>query len=145
GLIRVTFELPANVKLIDPATSEPSVETFVDVWRSVPTVHEWKITGQAGGHPAPQFLDGLHSFQRVLFTNSRVRALADAMDAGTTPLPDPDAPLSPLEQQGKVVFTRACAQCHGGPRMSTPAVPVIRYHDVAAGCPRPVDTAMPPR
>jgi hypothetical protein len=183
GLIRVTFDLPANIKLIDPATNVPSAETFVDIWRSVPTVNDVKITGPDGenpwprdpnrsggyqldarvgtlqeqalgallnhaqlpGPPSPQFLDDLHSFQRVLFTNNRVRALADAMDAGTTPLPDPDAPLSPLEQQGKVVFTRACAQCHGGPRQSTPAVPVIRYHDVAAGCPRPVDTVTPPR
>jgi hypothetical protein len=183
GLIRVTFALPANVKLVDPVTNEPSAETFVDVWRSVPTVNDVKITGPDGvnpwprdpnrsggyqldarvatlqqqalgaltnhaqveGVPSQQFLDDLHSFQRVLFTNNRVRALADALDAGTTPLPDPDPPLTPLEQQGKVVFTRACAQCHGGPRQSTPAAPVIRYHDVFAGCPRPVDTVTPPR
>ena len=31
------------------------------------------------------------------------------------PLPDPDPPLNALEQDGKVVFERACAQCHGGP------------------------------
>ena len=41
--------------------------------------------------------------------------------AGTTPLPDPDPPLNELEQQGKAVFMRACAQCHGGPGQSTPA------------------------
>ena len=34
---------------------------------------------------------------------------------GPTPLPDPDPPLSALEQQGKAVFARSCAQCHGGP------------------------------
>jgi hypothetical protein len=47
--------------------------------------------------PDPQFLDDLHSFQRVLFTNRRVRALADAIDAGASPLPDPDPRLSALE------------------------------------------------
>ena len=74
---------------------------------------------QVEGAPSQQFLDDLHSFQRVLFTNSRVRALSEAIDAGTTPLPDPDPPLNPLEQQGKVVFARACAHCHGGPGQST--------------------------
>ena len=37
GLVRITFPLPANIKLIDPATNAPSSETFVDVWRMVPT------------------------------------------------------------------------------------------------------------
>ena len=45
----------------------------------------------------------------------RVRALADAVSAGISPLPDPDPPLNALEQQGKLVFQRACAHCHGGP------------------------------
>ena len=67
-------------------------------------------------HAPPQrMLDDLSSFQRVLFTNHRVRALADAVREGTVPLPDPDPPLNELEEQGKVVFVRACAQCHGGP------------------------------
>ena len=65
--------------------------------------------------PAQQLLDDLSSFQRVLFTNHRVRALSDAVRAGTTPLPDPDPRLNQLEQQGKVVFDRACRHCHGGP------------------------------
>jgi cytochrome c peroxidase len=74
-----------------------------------------------------------------------VRALADAIDAGDDPLPDPDPSLDALEQAGKVVFTRSCAQCHGGPRTSTPQAPVIRYHPIATQCPRPVDTVTPPR
>jgi hypothetical protein len=183
GLIRVSFDLPGNVKLVDPATNAPSAETFVDVWRSVPTVNDVKLTGPDGLNPWPrdpnrtggyqldarvgtlqeqalgalvhhaqvpqapveQFLDDLHSFQRVLFTNSRVRALSDAIDAGTTPLPDPDPPLNALEQQGKAVFQRACAQCHGGPAQTTAPLPVVRYHDIASQCPRPVDPVSPPR
>jgi cytochrome c peroxidase len=96
--------------------------------------------------PSQQMLDDLAAFQRVLFTNARVRALADAVDAGTFPLPDPDPPLTELEQQGKAVFTRACAHCHGGPGQSTTVPPVVlRYHDISTQCPRPVDTMAPAR
>jgi cytochrome c peroxidase len=183
GLVRVTFPLPANVRLIDPASDAPSDETFVDVWRSVPTVNDVALTGPDGvnpwprgpnpsggyqldarfqtlqeqalaaftahaqaGNAAPQrMLDDLASFQRILFTNRRVRALSDAVRAGTAPLPDADGPLTPLEQAGKVVFVRACTQCHGGPGQSTPQRPAIRFHDIASQCPRPVDTVAPAR
>jgi cytochrome c peroxidase len=183
GLIRITFDLPANMRLVDPVTNAPSAETFVDVWRMVPTVNDVKLTGPDGQNPWPrdpnrtggyqldgrimtlqdqalaalvvhaqvenapsqEFLDDLHSFQRVLFTNERVRALSEAIDAGTTPLPDPDPPLNELERQGKVVFARACAHCHGGPGQSSTQAPVSRYHDIATQCPRPVDTVAPPR
>ena len=183
GLVRITFPLPSNIKLVDPATNAPSAETFVDVWRSVPTVNDVALTGPDGVNPWPRgpnasggyqldarvttlqeqalgaltnhaqvqnappqrLLDDLASFQRVLFTNHRVRALADAIREGTTPLPDPDPPLNELEQQGKVVFERACAQCHGGPGQSTPQAPVVRFHDISSQCPRPVDTVTPAR
>ena len=143
GLVRITFPLPPNMRLIDPATNAASAETFVDVWRSVPTVNDVALTGpddgiawlrgpnQQGGYqldarvttlqeqalgalmnhaqiqnaPPPQLLDDLSSFQRVLFTNHRVRVLADAVRTGTEPLPDPDPPLTPLEEEGKAVFT----------------------------------------
>src|SRR4029453_9254630 len=94
--------------------------------------------------PPQQILDDLASFQRVLFTNHRVRALADAVTAGT-PLPDPDPPLNELEQRGKVVFQRACAHCHGGPGQSTTLPPVVRFHEINTQCPRPVDTVTPAR
>lgn len=178
GLIRITFALPSNIKLIDPATNFPSSETHVDVWRMVPSVLNVKLTGPDGVNPWPRdpnrsggyqldgrfstlqdqalgallvhaeiqsppaqgLLDDLSSFQSVLFSSSRVRALSEALSAGVVPLPDPDPLLNALEQQGKVVFVRACAQCHGGPGQSTPQAPVIRYHDIASQCPRPVDT-----
>jgi cytochrome c peroxidase len=183
GLVRITFMLPPNIKLVDPATNAPSAETFVDVWRSVPSVDNVALTGpdqgvawprgpnETGGYQldarittlqeqalgaltnhaaiqgtAPQrMLDDLAAFQRVLFTNFRVRRLADAVRMGVSPLPDADRPLTALESQGKVVFTRACAQCHGGPGQSTPQAPVIRFHDIFTQCPRPVDTATPAR
>jgi cytochrome c553 len=95
--------------------------------------------------PSQQLLDDLSSFQRVLFTTQRVRALSAAIDAGVTPLPTTDPPLDTLEQQGKAVFVRACAQCHGGPGQSTPQAPVVRMHDIATQCPRPIDAISPAR
>jgi cytochrome c peroxidase len=94
--------------------------------------------------PPQQLLDDLAAFEQVLFTNPRVRAVADAVDAGTVP-PDPDPPLTELEEQGKAVFTRACAQCHGGPGQKTPQAPVVRFHSIFSSCPRPVDTVTPAR
>ena len=93
----------------------------------------------------PRLLDDLSSFQRVLFTNHRVRALSDAVRRGSTPLPDPDPRLNDLEQQGKAVFARACSHCHGGPGLSTPAFPVNRFSTISSQCPRPVDTVTPAR
>jgi cytochrome c peroxidase len=178
GLIRITFALPANIKLIDPATGSPSNETFVDVWRMVPTVNDVKLTGPdsqnpwfrspnaTGGYqldarletlqaqalgaltnhaqlhiaPPQRILEDLASFQNVLFSSPGVRALSDAISAGNPVLPDPDPPLDTLEQQGKVVFERACAQCHGGASQSNAQAPVIRFHDISSQCPRPIDT-----
>jgi cytochrome c peroxidase len=90
--------------------------------------------------PEQRVLDDLSAFQRVLFTNERVRVLSDTIDKGVLPLPETDPPLNALEQQGKTVFVRACAQCHGGPGQSTPQTPVIRLHDISTQCPRPLDT-----
>jgi hypothetical protein len=42
GLIRITLPLPASVKLIDPATGQPSDETFVDLWRAVMPCPTWR-------------------------------------------------------------------------------------------------------
>jgi hypothetical protein len=184
GLVRITLPLPPNIRLIDPATNAVSHETFVDVWRMVPTVNDVAMTGPDTGVPvwprdpnpvggyqldAPvatlqeqslgalinhaqvqevvpqQLLDDVSAFQRVLFTNHRVRALSDAVREGSTPLPDPDPRLNALERRGKDVFTRACSQCHGGPGQSTPEFPVNRFSTISSQCPRPVDAAVPAR
>jgi cytochrome c peroxidase len=184
GLVRISFPLPSFIRLVDPATNTVSSETFVDVWRAVPTVNDVALTGPDGTNPwargpnatggyqldarvatlqeqalgaltnhaeiqhAPpqRLLDDLASFQRVLFTNTRVRALSDAVAAGAATLPDPDPPLNALEQQGKVVFQRACAHCHSGPGQSGAAPGLaLRFHDIGSQCPRSVDTVTPPR
>ena len=153
GLVRITFPLPPNIRLIDPATNEPSAETEVDVWRSVPTVNDVALTGpddgilwprgpnEPGGYqldarfatlqeqalaaltnhaqiqsaPPQQLLDDLSSFQRVLFTNERVRALSDAVREGTAPLPDPDRRLNALERRER--------RCSNAPAASATAAP----------------------
>jgi cytochrome c peroxidase len=183
GLVRITLPLPPTIRLIDPATNAVSSETFVDVWRMVPSVNNVALTGPdgsipvwprdpnaSGGYqldarlatlqeqatgalanhaqiqepPPQQLLDDLSAFQRTLFTNHRIRAVADAIREGA-PLPDPDPHLTELEQQGKAVFTRACSQCHGGPGQSTPVFPVNRFSTISSQCPRPLDTATPAR
>jgi cytochrome c peroxidase len=182
GLVRVTLPLPRNIKLVDPATGLVTGETFVDVWRMVPTVNDVRLTGPegdlnpwfrgpnaTGGYQLdgrfatlqeqaagallshaelptaapPRLLDDLAAFQNALFTTVQVRDLADAIARGDAVLPDPDPPLDAFETQGKEVFARACAQCHGGPSQSNATIPVIRFHDISSGCPRPIDTRPP--
>jgi cytochrome c peroxidase len=183
GLIRITLPLPANIRLIDPATNAPSAETTAEVWRSVPSVFNVRLTGsdnlnpwprgpnasggfqldarittleeqargailnhaQARSEPGAGFLADLAALERVLFSSPRVRRLSDAIRSGASSLPDIDLPLSALQQQGKATFERSCAQCHGGPGMSTTQPPVVRFHDISTQCPRPVDTVSPPR
>jgi cytochrome c peroxidase len=103
------------------------------------------------------FLDDVAAFQSTQFSSPNVKLLADAMTAGTSPLPDPDPVLNAFEASGKVVFNRACGQCHGNlgghPSGSTPilqgaqgtATAIVRYHGIQTACPRPVDTVSPPR
>jgi cytochrome c peroxidase len=101
---------------------------------------------EVDGTPTQRTLDDLAAFQLTLFSSPGVRALAEALNNGATPLPDPDPPLTSIEQQGKAVFVRACAQCHGGPGQSTTSPPIVaRFHDISTTCPRPVDTVSPPR
>jgi cytochrome c peroxidase len=195
-----------NVKLIDPATGQPSDETTVDLWRAVMPVLNVAITGpdavlpiwppgapraaimgqdpngpnRQGGYqhdarfetlqeqargalfahaqvsvePQTRLLDDLAAFQQTLFSSPGVEILARSILSGSA-FPDPDPELNEIEQQGKAVFTRACAQCHGGPShpsTSTPDAalvrPIVRYHSIASACPRPATdgfSACPPR
>ena len=203
GLVRVTMPLPANVKLIDPATGQPSDETFVDLWRAVMPVLNVAITGpdsvlpiwapaaqqrvpilgqdpngpnRQGGYqhdarfatlqeqargalfahaqvtqePSTRMLDDLAAFQETLFSSPGVELVANAIRSGSI-APDPDPELSQLEADGKVVFNRACAQCHGGslhPSTSTADAalvrPIVRYHSIGTVCPRPTTDGFAP-
>jgi len=100
---------------------------------------------QAQAEPSAGLLDDLAALEQVLFSSARVQRLSDAVRSGSSALPDIDPPLSALQAQGKTTFIRSCAQCHGGPGMSTPQPPVVRFHDISTQCPRPVDTVSPAR
>ena len=71
--------------------------------------------------PPQRLLDDLSSFQRVLFTNHRVRALSDAVREGTTPLPDPDPPAQRARTAGK-------GRVRSAPAASATAAPDNRPH-----------------
>jgi hypothetical protein len=95
--------------------------------------------------PPQRMLDDLTAFQRVLFSSAGVRASSAAIDRGVTPPPDPDPLLDALEQQGKIVFNRACAQCHAGVGGTLPGPGIDRFGGIQTQCPRPVDFMVPPR
>ncbi|MGZ5442451.1 MAG: hypothetical protein ACXW5U_19205 [Thermoanaerobaculia bacterium] len=106
---------------------------------------------EISGEPPARMLDDLATFQKTLFSSPGVEVLARAILEGATPLPDPDPELNVLEQQGKIVFTRACGQCHGGtlhPGTSTPEAtivrPIVRYHNIQTACPRPATDGYAP-
>jgi cytochrome c peroxidase len=106
---------------------------------------------QVSVEPPQRMLDDLAAFQQGLFSSPTVELLADAIRSSSTPFPDPDPELNELEQQGKVVFNRACAQCHGGtlhPSGSTPEAtfvrPIVRYHNIQTACPRPATDGLVP-
>jgi mono/diheme cytochrome c family protein len=103
---------------------------------------------QVSVEPPQRMLDDLAAFQKTLFSSPGVKLLADAILSGSSTFPDPDRELSEggelkeLELEGKVIFNRACAQCHGGtlhPSGSTPETaivrPLVRYHNIQTACP----------
>jgi cytochrome c peroxidase len=106
---------------------------------------------QVSVEPPGKMLDDLAAFQQTLFSSPKVELLADAILSASTPFPDPDPELNELEQQGKTVFSRACAQCHGGtlhPSGSTAETaivrPLVRYHPIQTACPRPATDGYAP-
>jgi cytochrome c peroxidase len=102
---------------------------------------------QVQSAPSQARLDDIAAFENVLFSSHGAKLLADAVAAGTSPLPDVDPPLNADEQAGKAIFNRSCTLCHGGPGLSTPAATgfPVRYNTIISGCVRPVDPMNPPR
>jgi cytochrome c peroxidase len=100
-----------------------------------------------------RMLDDLAAFQRTLFSSPGSELLATAISSGSSTFPDPDPELNELEHQGKAIFNRACAQCHGStlhPSGSTsdPTLAgirtIVRYHNILAACPRPAADGFAP-
>jgi len=106
---------------------------------------------QLGVEPPTDMLEDLAAFQQTLFSSRKVKRLANQILSGSSSFIDPDPQLNELEQRGKVVFNRACAQCHGGslhPSGSTPETsfvrPIVRYHNIQTPCPRPATDGFSP-
>jgi len=100
--------------------------------------------------PPAGMLDDLAAFEQTLFTSTGVERLSEAILSGSTFL-DPDPELNELEEQGNVVFNRACAQCHGGARHPSTSTsdatlvrPPVRYHPIQSACPRPTTDGFSP-
>jgi hypothetical protein len=180
GLFRVRLPLPSNIKLVDPAscltdgvaapcdtatTYALSTATFTDVWRSVPSVFNVKLSGHdpqtaawprgpnpQGGYQLDgrqdtlqdQALGALRNHAQVTTDPDR-GTLDDIAAYETTLLAAPEPPLDQLETMGKTVFNRACGVCHNGPGMARPTDPFMGLANIQSACPHPVDTASPPR
>ena len=144
-----------NVALSGPGSSnpwprEPNVFGGYQLDARVGTLQEQALGAfvnhaQVQQIPGQRLLDDVASFERTLFTSPQVKELADAIRAGSPVLPDPDPSLNALEQEGKNVFQRACAQCHGGVDQTTAQPPIPHFQDIRTQCPRPVDTVTPAR
>src|SRR5258706_12635513 len=64
-----------------------------------------------GNSPPASFLDDLAAFQSTQFSSPGVKALSDAIKAGTSPLPYPDPVMIAVVTAAKTICCRACAQC----------------------------------
>lgn len=161
ALVRVFIQLPTDAngqKLVWPVDDPDATE--VALWRSTPTVRNTAFTGpyqldgrqptlqaQALGalidhseitsEPRDRFLDDVAAFQETLFSSRSVRLLARALANGQ-PLPPTDPPLNDLERQGKALFERHCATCHGGPTQTIPLAELpTAIHDIHISRPLP--------
>ena len=143
ALVRVVIPLPIGAdgsKLVWPV-DDPDAES-VELFRATPTILDTAVTapyqydsrfatlqaqalGALQGHaeiqvqPKPRFLNDVAAFERTQFSSERVAALSQALEAGCEPAESAPA-LTADMQHGKRVFDRACAACHGGPRLNEP-------------------------
>jgi len=166
ALIRVNMTLPTNAngeKLMWPV-DDPTATT-AGVFRSVPTVLNVAFTGpyqldgrkqtlqdQALGalhdhsqiqrEPSARSLDDVSAFQSALFSSPSVRDLSNALANGQ-PAPPTDPPLTPLEQQGKVLVTNFCTvTCHVGPTQTKAAPGFENRQNILVS--RPLPPFVPP-
>ncbi|MEY4589823.1 MAG: hypothetical protein RL497_1899 [Pseudomonadota bacterium] len=146
GLIRVWLTIPANMDLID---AEGNITTPADrkifVWRGVPSIADAALTapyqldgraknlveqaqGAVEGHSEGTTtqateLERIADFERLTFSSSRAKKVADQLAKGVAPkdIPDVDEELvlTPEETRGRELYKKVCASCHGGPNKAT--------------------------
>jgi len=105
---------------------------------------------QVTQEPSTDLLDDLAAFQSTLFSSPGAELLSSQILSGSA-FTDPDPELSPLEQDGKVVFNKVCSVCHGSPSHPSTSTsdativrPVPRYHNILTACPRPATDGYSP-
>lgn len=160
ALVTAAVKLPVDAsgeKLVWPV-DDPTADT-VRIWRATPSIRNVGLTapyqqdGSVATLPAQAlgalqthtqitraphlaFLDAVAAFQAEQFSSRGVRNVADALGDGRPPA-DPDPALTPLEQQGKVLFGQFCALCHGGPTQTTPAPFLAARQNIMVSKPLP--------
>ena len=75
--------------------------------------------------PPVRLLDDLAAFQQTLFSSRGVETPREGDPLWLRRSPIPTHELDELEEQGKVVFNRACATCHGGPLHPSTTTPDV--------------------
>ena len=115
GLVRITFTLPPNIRLIDPATNLPSAETEVDVWRSVPTVNDVALTGPDNGILWPRGPNETGGYQLDgRFSTLQEQALAALTNHAQIRHAPPQRLLDDLSSFQRVLFTNeSCSRLVG--------------------------------
>jgi hypothetical protein len=111
GLIRITFQLPPNIRLVDAVTGVVTDETFVDVWRAVPSVNNVAMTGSGNANPwfrGPNELGGYQLDGRV--GTLQEQAAGALMNHAQVPIAPPQRILDDLAAFQRVLFTSAGAR-----------------------------------
>ena len=131
GLIRISFPLPPNMRLLDPATNQPSTETFVDVCRAVPTVNDVALSGPDGQSAwlrGPNTTGGYQIDAR--FGNLQEQARGALTTHAEIRTPPPQKLLNDLASFQRVLFTTPAfgtwrtRSAQGPPRCRTPILPL---------------------
>ena len=120
GLVRITFPLPPNMRLIDPATNAASAETFVDVWRSVPTVNDVALTGPDDGIAWLRGPNQQGGYQMDARVDDAPGAGARCVDE---PRADPDRPAATVARRSVVVPAACCSPIIACASWLTPSAP----------------------
>lgn len=108
ALVRITVPLPPNITVIDPATNAPSSDTFVDLWRSVPSVNNVALTGPDEVNPWPRGPNPFGGYQ----LDARVATLQEQARGAITNHAQAQNPLPPALLDDLASFQRSLFSSH---------------------------------
>lgn len=106
ALIRITFPLPSNTRLIDTDRNQLTDESSIDVWRAVPAIQDVALTGPDGQNPVargPNIAGGYQRDARIGSLEEQARAaFRGHMEFGEDP---PQSLLEDLSAFERNVFS----------------------------------------